>query len=223
MSISPPTRRSLLPLLALAVLAVLVTACGGGSATSTPSTAAAQTSASPYTGLALDPAPDLSGVALPIAGADGATLPLKPGGDRLLLLFLGFTNCPDICPTTLADLRSAIKQLPAADRERIDVAVLTVDPTRDTPRLLTQYVQAFFPNGTALRIADDAELQRFTKEIGAAYQVAKDADGETEVIHSSFLYAIDGNGSLVLQWPFGVSSKALAADLELLLAEPPAS
>lgn len=135
---------------------------------------------------------------------------------RLLVTYFGFLNCPDVCPTTLADLRSALSQLDAADRERVDVVFVTVDPDRDGPAELAAYLQHFTPRYHALRAAGgqlDAALEAFL----ASATVTTDADGSIEVAHTGVLYAVDARGQVVVEWPFGTSAPAIAQDLSLLL------
>lgn len=136
--------------------------------------------------------------------------------DRVLVVYFGYTSCPDICPTTMADLRLAVQQL-GDDAERIDVAFVTVDPGRDDAERITRYIQAFFPDGHALRTDDPVRLEEAAFPFGAAYQVVTHEDGEVEVAHSAFLYAIDSDGVVQVQWPFGFTSEDMASDLEKLL------
>jgi len=171
-------------------------------------------------GIVRDPAPDVGAITLPNVARGGAEAALSaPRNDGLLLVFFGFTTCPDICPTTLADLKRAIADLPAAERERLAVAMITVDPERDTPEKLTAYVQTFFPDGLALRTADAARLQAVAKDFAAAYSISENAEGRTEVVHTAFVYAIGPDGRLLVQGPFCTTSDALRQDLAVLLAD----
>jgi len=120
--------------------------------------------------------------------------------ERLLLVYFGFLNCPDVCPTTLADLRSALTRLGPTERERIDLAFITVDPDRDGPEELAAALDAFLASATV--------------------EVAP--DGRVDVAHSAVLYAVDSTGRVVIEWPFGTSATALAEDLAVLLRRAPA-
>ncbi len=143
--------RSGLALLA-ALLAALVSACGGSSA---PGAARSDTIA----GLQQRPLRALGDFTLPDASRDGAEFPIKAAPNGLLLMYFGYTNCPDICPGTLAGLRLAIHKLDAAQAAQVQVAMATVDPTRDTGPVLTSYLKHFFRDAHALRTEDPDLLQ----------------------------------------------------------------
>jgi protein SCO1/2 len=104
------------------------------------------------------------------------------------------------------------------DAGRVGLAMVTVDPARDTEAVLTDYVRSFVPDGHALRTEDDAALRAAATAFGADYVVQAPAGGEVEVGHTSHLYAVDDRGRLVLQWPFGTAPDDIRADLEQLLA-----
>lgn len=206
--------------LALCVaLAAAAAACGGSDGGSDGAAAIVESTAStsPYIGMVRDPAPDVGALALPDA-ATGEPFAFRPAAGRVLLVYFGFTSCPDVCPTTLADLRSAVRDLPAADRGRVDVAMVTVDPDRDSAKALTAYLRSFFPSGTALRTADEAALKRVTDGFSAAYEIRHAADGSVKVIHSGFVYAVGPEGRLIVQWPFGLPKADVTRDLERALA-----
>jgi len=169
-------------------------------------------------GYTRQPVPDVSKVVLPLADGSG-NLPAAATDGGYRLVFFGFTSCPDVCPTTLSDLKRAIKQLPADQQGKVDVAVMTVDPDRDLPDKLTEYVATFFPkNGNALRASDPAVLSAAAGAFGASYGVTASADGTPEVSHSGDLYAVDDRGKVVLQWPFGTGAESLGSDLATLFA-----
>jgi len=111
------------------------------------------------------------------------------------VLFFGFTHCPDVCPTTLADVAQVLKQL-GADAERVQVLFVTVDPERDTKELLAKYVTAFDPRFLGLS-GDAAATQRTAKEFKVYYEKRKTADGYS-VDHSGQTYVIDPQGRLRL-------------------------
>lgn len=167
------------------------------------------------TGMVRDPAPDVGAVALPDESVAGAPFSMRAETDGLLVVYFGYTSCPDICPTTLADLRYAVAEL-GDDGDLVDVAMVTVDPGRDDGERLTAYIQTFFPGGHALRTDDDETLQAAADAFGAVYEVVESDDG-IDVGHSAFLYAIDSAGLIRLQWAFGVAAKDLQHDLKFLL------
>ena len=105
------------------------------------------------------------------------------------------------------------------DSERIDVAMITVDPDRDDADRLTAYVQSFFDGAHALRTEDAELLLAAANAFGASYEVSLAEDGDVDVAHSAFLYAVDSDGLIRLQWPFGVTSDDLHNDLVRILEE----
>ncbi len=160
------------------------------------------------------PAPNVGELSLPELTNDGQPLALRaePGG--LLVVYFGYTNCPDFCPTTMSDLRIARRRLD--DPERVDVAMVSVDPERDMP-VLADYIGSFFDDGHALATDDPSLLASVAAPFGVSSQVTTNENGEIEVAHTTQLYAIDDAGVLVLTWPFGVTTDDLSADLEQLL------
>jgi len=179
--------------LALAVLAL----AGCGSHSATP--AAPQLS-----GLVRDPAPAVDRLTLPNVAARGRPLRFRAAPGGLLLVYFGYTRCPDVCPTTMSDVRVALAGLGASERQRVRMAMVTVDPRRDTPGVLTHYVHSFFPHGAALRTADGVRLERVAKEFGAAFRVTRKKNGKVAVLHTTYVYAVDDTGHLRVQWGSGV-------------------
>src|SRR5688500_17377584 len=112
---------------------------------------------------------------------------------KAVVLFFGFTHCPDVCPTTLADIAQAIKTL-GPDAERVQVLMVSVDPERDTPAALAKYVTAFDPRFLALR-GDLAATRKVAGESTRYFEKAKSGDGYT-VTHSAQSYGIDPHGRL---------------------------
>jgi protein SCO1/2 len=190
--------------LAFAAIIVAVSACGGES-TSSPA------------GIVRQPAPDVGSISLPDASTNGQ-FAAKAHADEVLVVYFGFTSCPDVCPTTLADLRFALQDM-GDDADRVDVAMVTVDPGRDDGERLTAYVQSFVDDAHALRTDDPEQLQAAADAFGVSYEVTTTDEGDIEVAHSAFLYAVDSNGHIRLQWPFGTSADDLKNDLEYLLKE----
>jgi protein SCO1/2 len=153
---------------------------------------------------------DITGVdygrTLELSDTSGRVRHLEDFRGKAVVLFFGFTHCPDVCPTTLADLAAAMKAL-GADAERVQVIFVTVDPQRDTPADLERYVKAFDPRFIALR-GDDVATERVAKDFKIFYEKRK--QGETYTVdHSSQSYVIDPKGRLRLL----VRPERLAADL----------
>ena len=163
---------------------------------------------------------DITGVdygkALELADATGRVRHLEDFRGKAVVVFFGFTHCPDVCPTTLADIAAAMKTL-GADAERVQALFITVDPERDTAADLDKYVRAFDPRFIALR-GDAAATQRVAKDFKIYYEKRKQGDTYT-VDHSSQSYVIDPKGRLrLLVRPDRLASD-LAPDLRTLLGE----
>ena len=165
--------------------------------------------------------PDVTDPTLRAQGTveDGRLVMRASSPDRLLLVYFGFLNCPDVCPTTLADLRSARELLSADESARLDLAFVTVDPDRDGPAELAAYLRHFAPQHHAVR-AEQAELEPALDAFLASASVEVAEDGTVDVAHSALLYAVDADGLVVVEWPFGTSATMLAEDLSVLLADP---
>lgn len=163
-----------------------------------------------------------------ITGADyGKSLELPDSGGqarrladfrgKAVVVFFGFTHCPDVCPTTLADMAGVMKKL-GPDAGRVQMVFITVDPERDTPQALDQYVHAFDPRFIALR-GDPAATQRVAKDFKIFYEKRKEGDTYT-VDHSAQSYVFDPQGRLrLLVRPQAIATD-LADDLRVLLKEP---
>jgi protein SCO1/2 len=167
-------------------------------------------------GFVRDPLPDVSAASLPDAGNGGADFAMRAPADELLILYFGYTSCPDVCPTTLADLRSALREL-GDGAEKVTVAMATIDPERDTAEVITGYVQSFIPGAHGLRTDIPEDLREAADIFGADYGVSIDDEGIYEVFHTAHLYAIDDQGLLQVTWPFGTEPENLAADIGILL------
>lgn len=136
---------------------------------------------------------------------------------KVVAVFFGYIHCPDVCPTTLSDFSRALQQLgPQADR--VQVIFVTVDPQRDTPELLRQFVPAFDPGFLGM-YADETTLQQLAKEFKVVYQKTSVKGADDYLIdHSAGTYVYDPVGRLRLHMPYGSSPEAIAQDLKTLLA-----
>jgi protein SCO1/2 len=168
-------------------------------------------------GIVREPAPQVDGTTLPSLTEPGTDIDFVAPEGGIQVVYFGFTNCPDVCPTTLADLTVALRKMDPADAARIETVMVTVDPERDTA-ILDDYVTSFIPDALAAGTDDEATLRAAGEPFGASWEVRTLDDGTVEVDHSPFLYAVDDTGRLVLTWQFGASSDDMKNDLELLLA-----
>ena len=168
-------------------------------------------------GFVRDPLPNVASASLPDVSNGGADFAMRAPEGEVLILYFGYTSCPDVCPTTLADLKSALRE--AGDTaEKVNVAMATIDPDRDTDDVITGYVQSFIPGAHALRTDSEEELRAAADTFGADYGVTVTDEGVHEVFHTAHLYAIDDAGLLQVTWAFGTEPENIARDLEILLS-----
>lgn len=152
-----------------------------------------------------------------LTNQDGQPVTAADYRHELVLLYFGFTHCPDECPTTLTTLANALRTLgPAASRVR--VLFVTVDPRRDTTEVLKRYVDNFGPQFVGLR-PDEQELTDLSKRYRIAYHYEKpDQYGNYEVDHSSAVFIFDGDGRARLLALSDNTAQQVASDLRRLLA-----
>jgi protein SCO1/2 len=161
-------------------------------------------------------------VSASLAGADFSLLD-QNGRPRTLLdfrgkvvaLFFGYTHCPDVCPTTLADL-AQVQGMLGKDANRVQVLFVTVDPERDDPGLLQKYMAAFHPSFLALR-GDAAATARAAKSFSVSYQKQPTSQGYS-IDHSVGTFLIDPEGRVRLRAPLEQRAAWIADDIRLLLA-----
>ncbi|MDA8109431.1 MAG: SCO family protein [Betaproteobacteria bacterium] len=138
---------------------------------------------------------------------------------KVVLLFFGYTHCPDVCPTTLAKLASARKSL-GAQADRVQVLFVTVDPARDTPQRLAEYLGGFDPTFLGLW-GDETAIARTAKAFKIYYKAPHgehDNRSLEAVEHSSGVFAFDPEGKLRLYIESGRSASDIAHDVKLLLS-----
>jgi len=151
-------------------------------------------------------------------GSDGQSYRLADFKGKVVALFFGYTHCPDVCPATMSELNRAIKLL-GPDAMRVQVLFVTLDPDRDTVRVLQQYVPYFNPNFIGLR-GDVGVTQRLARDFKVFYarQVSDGKMGYT-IDHSSGIYVFDRKGRLRLFMSQGQSVRDIAHDLRILVNE----
>ncbi len=135
---------------------------------------------------------------------------------KAVVIFFGFTQCPDVCPTSMTELAQA-KQLLGPDGDRLQGLFISVDPERDTPEVMKQYVSNFDPSFLALYAAP-GELEAVAKSFKVYY---KKVEGKTPTSytmdHSAGSYVYDPQGRIRLYHRYGTGAQALADDLKILL------
>ena len=165
--------------------------------------------------------------AIDITGADyardfaltdhnGQPRTLKDFAGKVVVMFFGYTQCPDVCPTSMAEL-AEVKRLLGADGAHLQGLFVTVDPQRDTPEVLKAYMENFDPGFLALYTTPE-KLEALAKEYKVYY---KKVDGTTptsySMDHSAGSYVYDAQGKLRLFTRYGSGAPLLARDIKLLL------
>ena len=152
---------------------------------------------------------------LDLPDADGKPRTLADWKGKVTVVFFGYTQCPDVCPTTMAEL-AQIRKLLGADGDRLQTVFVTIDPERDTPEVLKAYVANFGPGVTALR-GDMDQTAAAAKEFKVFFaKVAGKSPGSYSMDHSAASFVFDPSGRVRLYVPYGGDPKILAADIKQL-------
>ena len=163
---------------------------------------------------------DITGVdygrSLELPDTSGRVRRLQDFRGKAVVLFFGFTHCPDVCPTTLADLAGVMRSL-GADADRVQVLFVSVDPERDTPEALAKYVGAFDARFIALR-GDLPATQRVAKEFKIYFEKRRQGESYT-IDHSAQSYVIDPQGRLRLLVRYDRLAQDLPDDLRVILKQ----
>jgi len=153
---------------------------------------------------------------LALADHHGKARTLADFRGKAVVIFFGFTQCPDVCPTALSTLAEAMRRL-GPDAARVQVLFVTIDPERDTADLLSRYVPAFDPSFLGLR-GDAEATARVAKEFKVLYQKVPGQTPDTYTMdHSAGLYLFDPQGRLRVFESHGQGAEAIAHDLAQLL------
>lgn len=135
---------------------------------------------------------------------------------KVVVLFFGFTHCPDVCPTTMADMARVMTKL-GKDSERVQVLFATLDPKRDTPELMAQYVPGFHPSFLGLT-GDEATMKKTAKDFKIyAQQVEGKTPGSYSIDHTAGMFVFDPSGRLRLFVSYGMEPDKILADVKQLL------
>ena len=161
----------------------------------------------------------------PVAGeieltrADGSVFKLSEERGGVVLLFFGYTSCPDVCPTTLADMKLAIEALKPAEAEQIKVIFITVDPARDTPERVQEYVDHFSTSFIGLS-GEESELTTVWSDYGIFREVMESESATGYLVnHTARILLIDRNGDLRISFPYDAPVEDIIHDLKLALKE----
>lgn len=144
---------------------------------------------------------------------------LKDFNGKVVALFFGYTHCPDVCPTTLGDFSYIMKQLSPEEQKDFQVIFMTVDPERDTPDLLKQYVPSFYPSFLGFYTTPE-KTAVIAKDFKIFYQKSKNASQSTYTIdHTAGGYILDKKGRLRLHFEHAQDPELILHDLRILLKE----
>ena len=136
---------------------------------------------------------------------------------KVVVMFFGYTHCPDVCPTTLSEVAQALNML-GESASKVQVLFVTVDPERDTQKLLAQYVPAFNPDFLGL-YGDEAATSKVAKDFRVFYQKHASKNGQSyDVDHTAGTYVFDPSGKLRLFMSYGQGADIIADDLKVLLS-----
>ena len=150
--------------------------------------------------------------------ANNETFRLSEARGKIVLLFFGYTSCPDVCPTTLATFKQVFDRL-GDDAQKVAVVMVTADPDRDTPDKVASYAAHFNPDFIGLS-GSIADLEPIWEQLGVF--VEKEDTGSAAgylVSHTASVYVLDQNGSLTMTLPYGTAASDITADLNELLKQ----
>jgi protein SCO1/2 len=154
---------------------------------------------------------------LSLPDAQGRPRTLADFKGKVVVVFFGYTQCPDVCPTTMAELAQVKKAL-GPDGDRVQGVFVTVDPERDTPAILRAYMASFDPSFVALRGTLE-ETKAAAKEFKVFFaKVPGKAEGSYTMDHTAGSYVLDTQGKIRLFERYGGGADALTADIKALLA-----
>src|SRR4030095_15744024 len=147
----------------------------------------------------------------------GKLIHLSDFRGKLVLLYFGYTFCPGICPTTLAEVTQALQTLGPQEAEKIQLLMISVDPERDTPHRLAEYLRHFNPSFLGLTGTPD-EIATTAASYGIYYKKYEGTTANSYLVdHTSMVIVVDEKGIVRLLFPFGTPAQAMADDLAALL------
>ena len=148
---------------------------------------------------------------------DGKVRTLADFKGKVVVMFFGYTQCPDVCPTTLTEMQQ-VMALMGPQSNKVQVLFVTVDPERDTAEILKQYVPAFDPRFLGLRPSDEAALEKVTKDFKIYFKKVPGTKPDSYTMdHTAGSYAFDPEGRLRLYIKHAQGPETLAHDLKELL------
>ena len=183
---------------------LVFTACNNGNASAGSSTVM------PSGGLVLDPPHIISDATL--TDQAGHTTHLFDWRGRVALVFFGYTHCPDVCPITVADW-TRVKKTLGKDADKAVFAFISVDPARDTPPVLAQFLGSFDPSFVGLT-ANAETVQKIAKDFGVVFA----QETGSSVAHSTSSYLLDGESRIRIEYPVGTLPDGIAGDMRTMMS-----
>lgn len=170
-----------------------------------------------YNGTVYESPPTVPDVAL--TAHTGQPVSLHDLRGRILLVYFGYTFCPDACPATMADLAATVEELRPAQRAEVQVILISVDPRRDTPARLADYVAYFSPSFLGMTGSEE-ELEAVAAPFGVYFEEGQQLDGGGYLVdHTASVFAVDKESRLRLLYSFATPPQEIVADLRYLLRE----
>ena len=208
-------RRLLSALAGGAALAAALSACGSSSAA--PAAGGSPSTSPSYAGLPL--AKLIAEPPIVLTDATGHRFDLRARtAGTLTVVYVGYTNCPDVCPTTLADLNRALQKLTPAQAKKVSVVFITSDPKRDTPAVLHRYLAQFNPSFIGLT-GNLRTIQAYAQQMGVLLQDPEVVGGKVSVAHGAQVIAFSpGDQMAHLVWLPPTAIADYAHDMRILLA-----
>ena len=151
--------------------------------------------------------------------SDGTRFRLSELRGDVVLVFFGYTACPDVCPTTMAELRQALSELNTQDVERVKVVFVTVDPDRDSPERVQEYVDQFNPAFIGLS-GSKTDLEKVWAEYGVYREIADEQSAAGYIVnHTARVSLVDPQGNLRISFSFDTPVEDIVHDLKLMLTQ----
>ena len=198
-------------LVGLGSLLLILLVAGGGVFFARPASFLGTTYGEPY--------PVASEIEL--SRSDGSIFRLSEMRGDIVLLFFGYTSCPDVCPTTLAELKQALAELKEEDVARVKVVFITVDPVRDTPERVQDYVDHFNTAFIGLS-GPQAELEKIWRAYGVSSESVPGESAASYIVnHTARTTLIDPQGNMRISFSYDTAVETIVHDLKLMLKSQP--
>ncbi|RCK74377.1 MAG: Cytochrome oxidase biogenesis protein Sco1/SenC/PrrC, putative copper metallochaperone [Anaerolineae bacterium] len=170
----------------------------------------------PYTYRGTSIEPPLPMADFRLVDQHGAEFRLSDLKGKLVLVFFGYTYCPDVCPITLAEFKQ-VKENLAQQADKVQFVFITVDPQRDSPEVLAKHLQNFDPQFIGLTGAEE-DLAKVWKQFGA-YREIRQVEGSQNYLvdHTARIYVLDAEQNLILTYPYDIGARILLEDIRHLL------